>query len=182
MHQFKGCERGSSMNTWDSACVHRWISNTLSGKAHINVKASGEMLVRQWLETLQELADEYVLMMAVTLVKSSLKQANCLTRVPWRWFKLHRKERAHAVSVRYYGDHVGQKSSCWYSQTGHLGIKRTVCQFNEPSSINRSCKVGHERMWGMLIHWLGDNVLAKKEARGEKKLEQACDRHYPLQQ
>ena len=30
----------------DSVCVHRWISNTLTGKARVNTRAAGEMLVR----------------------------------------------------------------------------------------------------------------------------------------
>ena len=30
----------------DSACMHRWIANTLTGKACVNTRAAGEMLVR----------------------------------------------------------------------------------------------------------------------------------------
>ena len=30
----------------DLACVLRWISDTLTGKAHVNTRAAGEMLVR----------------------------------------------------------------------------------------------------------------------------------------
>ena len=39
----------------DSACVHRWISDTLSGKARVRTKAASEMLIRRRLSTLQEL-------------------------------------------------------------------------------------------------------------------------------
>ena len=39
----------------DSACVHQWISNTLTGKARVNMRAAGEMLVRRRLGTLQSL-------------------------------------------------------------------------------------------------------------------------------
>ena len=30
----------------DSACMHRWISDTLTGKAYVNTRVAGEMLVR----------------------------------------------------------------------------------------------------------------------------------------
>ena len=43
----------------DSACVHRWISDTLSGKARVRTKVALEMLIRRQLSTLQELAAEY---------------------------------------------------------------------------------------------------------------------------
>ena len=43
----------------DSVCVYWWISNTLTGKAHVNTRAAGEMLVRQRLGTLRPLAKEY---------------------------------------------------------------------------------------------------------------------------
>ena len=42
----------------DSACVHRWISDTLSGKARVRTKAASEMLIRRRLSTLQGLAAE----------------------------------------------------------------------------------------------------------------------------
>ena len=122
----------------DFACFHHWISDTLTSKAHINMKASGEMLVRQQLETLQELVDEYRLTMDVTL-----NRAGRLTGVPQRCFKLHREEIAHAVGVHYYGDQVGHKLNCWYPQPnwapGHK--KESVfCQVSGPININRSHK------------------------------------------
>ena len=54
----------------DSACVHRWISDTLTGKARVNTRAAGEMLLRRRLGTLQSLAKEYGLTSDVKLVKS----------------------------------------------------------------------------------------------------------------
>ena len=66
----------------DSACVHQWISDTLTGKARVNTRAAGEMLVRQWLGTLRSLAKEYGLTIDVKLVKSCQNRANSLTRVP----------------------------------------------------------------------------------------------------
>ena len=43
----------------DLACVHRWISDTLTGRARVNTRAAGEMLVRRRLGTLRSLAKEY---------------------------------------------------------------------------------------------------------------------------
>ena len=43
----------------DSVCVHRWISDTLTGRARVNTKAASEMLVRRRLGTLRSLAKEY---------------------------------------------------------------------------------------------------------------------------
>ena len=42
----------------DSACMHQWVSDTLTEKACVNTKAAGKMLVRQHLGTLQALVEE----------------------------------------------------------------------------------------------------------------------------
>ena len=42
----------------DSACVHRWISDTLSGKARVRTKVASEMLIGRRLSTLHELVAE----------------------------------------------------------------------------------------------------------------------------
>ena len=49
----------------DLACVHQWISDTLTGKARVNTKAAGKMLVRHWLGTFRSLAKEYGLTIKV---------------------------------------------------------------------------------------------------------------------
>ena len=72
----------------DSACVHQWISDTLTGKARVNTKAAGEMLVRRRLGTLRLLMKEYGLTIDVKLVKSCQNRADSLTRVPRRWMDL----------------------------------------------------------------------------------------------
>ena len=72
----------------DSACVHQWISNTLTGKARVNMTAAGEMLVRRWLRTLRSLVREYGLTIDVKLVKSCQNYADSLIRVPCRWMDL----------------------------------------------------------------------------------------------
>ncbi len=60
----------------DSACVHRWISDTLSGKARVRTKAASEMLIRWRLSMLHELAAEYGLTIDVILVKSHANRAD----------------------------------------------------------------------------------------------------------
>ena len=72
----------------DSACVHRWISDTLTGKAHVNMRAAGEMLVRRWLGTLRSLAKEYGLTINVKFVKSCQNRVDSLIRVSCRWMDL----------------------------------------------------------------------------------------------
>ena len=72
----------------DLACMHWWISNTLTGRAHVNTRAAGEMLVRRWLGTLRSLVKEYGLTIDVKLVKSCQNCTDSLTRVLHRWMDL----------------------------------------------------------------------------------------------
>lgn len=76
----------------DSTCVHRWISDTLLGKARIKMRAASEMLITRWLEALHWLTDEYALTIDVKLVKSMPNWADHLTRVPQRWLEQHNEE------------------------------------------------------------------------------------------
>ena len=66
----------------DSACVHRWVSDALSGKARIHTKAASEMLIRQRLSTIKELVVDYELTVDMELVRSQANRADQLTRVP----------------------------------------------------------------------------------------------------
>ena len=72
----------------DSACVYRWISDTLTGKARVNTREAGEMLVRRRLGTLRSLMKEYGLTIELKLVKSCQNCADSLTRVLHRWMDL----------------------------------------------------------------------------------------------
>ena len=60
----------------DSACVYKWISDTLTSKARVRTKAASEMVIRRWLDTIIKLVKEYVLLMNVSLVKSSQNKAD----------------------------------------------------------------------------------------------------------
>ena len=69
----------------DSACVHKWISDTLTDKARVRTKAASEMLIQRQLDTIIKLVKEYALSMNVSLVKSSQNKADRFTRVLQRW-------------------------------------------------------------------------------------------------
>ena len=69
----------------DSASVHKWISDILTGKSRVRTKAASEMLIRRRLDTIIKLVKEYTLSMNVSWVKSCQNKADRLTRVPQRW-------------------------------------------------------------------------------------------------
>ena len=112
----------------DSACVHRWTSDTLTGKARVNTRAAGEMLVRWQLGTLWLLAKEYGLTIDVKLVKSCQNCTDSLTRVPCRWMDFLKEgkepvlESCAMVGRRLDKDQVADI----HHQSGHLGAKRTL--------------------------------------------------------
>ena len=83
----------------DSACIHQWISNTLTVKAHVNTRAADEMLVRQWLETLRSLVKDYGLTINVKLVKSCQNCADSLTRVGTGGWICSRREKSRCSRV-----------------------------------------------------------------------------------
>ena len=66
----------------NSACVHPWVTDALSGKARIRTKATSKMLIRRQLSTIKELVVEYELTVDVELDRSQANRADQLTRVP----------------------------------------------------------------------------------------------------
>lgn len=66
----------------DLACVHRWISNTLTGKALGAVNAASEILLGRRHGTLVDVISEYVLSVYVILDKSDENNAVQVIRVP----------------------------------------------------------------------------------------------------
>ena len=112
----------------DSACVHKWISDTLTGKARVWTKAASPMLILRWLDMIIKLVKEYVLSMNVSLVKFSQNKADRLTRVPQRWLDAIKRnigpvQPACTASVSSVGlDQI--KIVHW--QSGHLGVWRTL--------------------------------------------------------
>ena len=69
----------------DSAAVHRWLSDALTGRARLRTKAHGEMLIRRRVDTVCQLAAEFNLSLTVVLVRSAENHADALTRVPKAW-------------------------------------------------------------------------------------------------
>lgn len=112
----------------DSACVHRWVSDTLTGKTRVNTKAAGEMLMRRRLETLRALVEEYALTMTVTLVKSCQNRADSLTRVPQRWLEMHKKggEPVQVSCATATSQLSKRQVTHIHQQSGHPGVKRTM--------------------------------------------------------
>ena len=112
----------------DSACVHRWISDTLSGKARVRTKAASEMLIKRRLSTLQELAAEYRLTIDVALVKSQVNRADPHTRVPQRWLDALRKEAEpiEPVCAASMGELDPARIWTIHRSCGHPGVKRTL--------------------------------------------------------
>ena len=66
----------------DSATVHRWIADALSGKARLRTKAHGELLIRRRVEIIKQLVEELQLSVTIGLVRSADNPADALTRVP----------------------------------------------------------------------------------------------------
>ena len=75
----------------DSACVHKWITDTLVGKARVHTRAASVMLIRHRLDALTSLVKEYGLSVDAVLVRSEHNRADSLPRVPQRWFDLVKK-------------------------------------------------------------------------------------------
>lgn len=71
----------------DSATVHRWIDDALSGRARLRTKAHGEMLIRRRIDIIRQLVGELELTLTVALVRSEENRADALTRVPKEWLR-----------------------------------------------------------------------------------------------
>ncbi|KAF0313374.1 hypothetical protein FJT64_016086 [Amphibalanus amphitrite] len=66
----------------DSATVHKWIDDALTGRSRLRTKAHGEMLIRRRIDVIRQLVEEFNLRLTVVLVKSADNLADALTRVP----------------------------------------------------------------------------------------------------
>ncbi|KFD46672.1 hypothetical protein M513_12440 [Trichuris suis] len=109
----------------DSAAVHRWLSDGLSGKARLRTKAANEMLIRRRIETVVALVREYQLTMTVTLVRSMEDKADRLTRVPRRW--LVNKEPVQEAAGAVVSDSSFERLIAEvHHAAGHPGVRRTL--------------------------------------------------------
>ena len=65
----------------DSACVHKWITDTFTGKARVRTtRAASEMLIRRRLDALASLFKEYGLSVDAFLVRSEQNRVDSLTK------------------------------------------------------------------------------------------------------
>lgn len=65
----------------DFACVHWWVSITLTRKASLHTRVGSKMLIWRWLCTLEKLVQKYKLSLTVTLMMSDQNHADKLMRV-----------------------------------------------------------------------------------------------------
>ena len=112
----------------DSACVHKWISDTLTGKARVRTKAVSEMFIRRRLDMIIKLVKKYAQSMNVSLVKSSQNKADRLTRVPQRWLDAIKRntglvQPACTASVSSVGF---DKIQIVHRQSRHPGVRWTL--------------------------------------------------------
>ena len=112
----------------DSICVHKWITDTLTGKARVRTRAAGEMLIRRRLDALASLVKEYGLSVDVVLVKLEHNQADRLTWAPQRWCDpvktaVEPPYCANAVSP---SKHNFRWIRSIHHQSCHPGVRRTL--------------------------------------------------------
>ena len=111
-----------------SACVHKWVTDTLMGKARVRTRAAGEMLIRRQLDALASLVKEYGLSVDVVLVRSEHNRADGLTRVPQRWFDLVKKaaEPPYCASAVLPSEHDSEWIRSIHHRSDHPGERRTL--------------------------------------------------------
>ena len=121
----------------DSATVHHWISDALSGRARLRTKAHGEMLIRRRVDIIRQLVDELELSLSVTLVRSAENVADSLTRVPSEWLRSDVTDGPEPVGAAAVTSdegvavcesaHVDRNAVAGvHVRAGHPGIRRTL--------------------------------------------------------
>ena len=108
--------------------MHKWITDTLTGKARVRTRAASEMLIRRRLDALANLVKEYGLSVDVALVRSELNRADILTRVSQRWFDLVKKaaEPPYCASAVSASEHDSEWIRSIHHRSGHPGVRRTL--------------------------------------------------------
>ena len=114
----------------DSATVHRWLSDGLTGKARLRTKAASEMLIRRRIEIVMSLVKEYGLQLSVVLVPSEQNKADVLTRVPQRWLRVLAEGSdgvppACGMAVRTGTNAESTMIARVHHDWGHPGVRRT---------------------------------------------------------
>ncbi|KRZ11563.1 hypothetical protein T4B_14 [Trichinella pseudospiralis] len=129
----------------DSATVHPWVTDGLSGKARLKTKASGEMLIRRRVGIILSLVEEFGLELEVDLVKSACNKADELTRMPRRWLKPPAAEPA-LVCAATADLGVERMIADVHHAMGHPGIRQTLyfARRTDPSVSKRQVISGCE--------------------------------------
>ena len=129
----------------DSAAVHKWISDAISGRARLRTKAHGDMLIRRRVDLIRQLVSEFQLTLSVQLVPSSENRADRLTRIPKEWVREGAadehlescEESEESARLCCAADATtGQDGAvsaptlaaikCVHEQAGHPGVRRTL--------------------------------------------------------
>ena len=118
----------------DSATVHRWIEDGLTGKSRLRTKAANEMLIRRRVNVVVELVKEYGLEMTIELIPSTHNKADVMTRVPAKWLKKEKKDEVVAMSV--------EDVAKIHRAVGHPGVRRTwyFAKRKDPKATRRSAQ------------------------------------------
>ncbi|KAF0297012.1 hypothetical protein FJT64_005559 [Amphibalanus amphitrite] len=123
----------------DSATVHKWVGDALSGRSRLRTKAHAEMLIRRRVDIIRELVAEFQLTITIKLVKSDENPADEMTRVPKEWLRACRAEEetatatgavpvAAAVAPDGESTHpdTAAKIRAVHENVGHQGVRRTL--------------------------------------------------------
>ena len=125
----------------DSATVHRWLTDALSGRARLRTKAQSEMLIRRRVAVFRQLVAEYGLTVTVKLVPSAVNRADELTRVPGEWLraagtddaaaKMSARPAASTNNVASVAAAVrktarAENIMAVHENVGHQGVRRTL--------------------------------------------------------
>ncbi|KAF0291481.1 uncharacterized protein FJT64_010401 [Amphibalanus amphitrite] len=129
----------------DSATVHKWIDDALTGRSRLRTKAHGEMLIRRRIDVIRQLVEEFNLRLTVVLVKSADNLADALTRVPKEWLQTPDPEpAARPVAAAAIADPRPDvdpaRIRAVHESTGHQGVRRTLwyVRRNEDARATRS--------------------------------------------
>ena len=113
----------------DSATVHRWLDDAVSGRARLRTSAAGEVLIRWRIGLVRQMVEELKLQLTVELVRSAENRADVLTRVPKHWVvAADRAEQPLAAAGVASGGDSSQLSRVRevHCRAGHPGIRRTL--------------------------------------------------------
>ncbi|XP_043206644.1 uncharacterized protein LOC122372990 [Amphibalanus amphitrite] len=123
----------------DSATVHKWVSDALSGRSRLRTKAHAEVLIRRRVDIIRELVTEFQLTITIELVKTDENPANVMTRVPKEWLRACRAEEEAgaitcaapvAAAVVTDGEPTPPDTAAMiravHENIGHQGVRRTL--------------------------------------------------------